>query len=228
MKRTLQLLIALSIISMFIVSPVAAATSQGLEWGVAVGDQWNFNIKSTDNGVTTLDEVIYMEVLTRPAIPNIVDNLTDIPTPTLNMTWANGTSLGWSALIFIFLGIATPTFIFPIGNFTLIGELYEADNFYNGTLYNSGDYWGVNLNDLEFLDASIDIHVDYLKDDGALAHWTVTTTNTTSSEQVGTLSMVRQGLPGLDIVGFIQDNLLLVGAGVVILILLVVICARRK
>lgn len=229
MKRTLQAIMAFAVATMLLAGTVSAATSQGLEWGIVVGDQWNFDITSTEEGVVELDEVIYVEILTRPTIPNIITTLSEVPAPTFDMTWANGTSLGWSALIFIFLFIASPAVVFPIGNYTLLAELYNADVFYNGTVYDSGGYWGVDLNDFELLGGSSDIHVDYLKEDGVLAHWTVTNTNTTTSEEVGSLTMIRQGLPSFNILDFIQENILLVGIGVgVIVILGAVVCMRKK
>jgi hypothetical protein len=231
MKRTLQAMMAFMVVTMLLAGTVSAATSQGLEWGVAVGDQWNFDITTTNEGAAGLDEVIYMEVLTRPTIPNVVSVLDDIPDLGLNITWANGTTLGWSALIFIFLAVASPFFATPIGNYSLLAELYATDSFYNGTIYDQSGYWGFNLNDFELIpsNSSTDIHVDFLKQDGMLAHWTVTTTNTTSSTEMATLTMIRQGLPSFNIMDFLQDNLLLVGIGVgVIVILGAVVCMRRK
>lgn len=221
MKRALQIMFAVSFATMFLVSPVAAATSQGLEWGIAVDDQWNFDITSVVEGVTEMSEVIYFEATGGiSTIPNILDNWNNIPKPTFDITWANGTSLGWSSLIFIFYFLVTDSWVVPIGNFTLLGELYEDHVFYNGTIFNSGSYWGMNLNDFEGFGSEIDIHVDYLKDDGFLAHWTFTTVN-------GSLSMTRQGLPSLDIVGIITDNILYIGIGLGVLIVLAIVCKRR-
>ncbi len=202
---------------MFLISPVAAATSQGLEWGIAVDDQWNFDITSVDEGVTGMSEVIYFEATSGiSTIPNILDDWNNIPKPTFDVTWANGTDLGWSALIFILYMVVTDSWVVPIGNYTLLGELYEDDVFYNGTIYDSGGYWGMEID--SFLGNPLDIHVDYLKDDGFLAHWTVTTEN-------GTISMVRQGLPG--IVDLITDNILYIGVGVGVLILLAIVCKKK-
>ena len=232
MRRTLQAILAFAVAAMILTGIVSAATSQGLEWGIVVGDQWNFDITATEEGVTELDEVIYMEVLERPTIPNIVADLSELPFDDLelNITWANGTSLEWSYLIFIFLLIASPSFIFPIGNYTLLTELYNADSFYNGTVSDTGSYWAIDFNDFkmsELSNESADIHVDYLKADGALAHWTVTTSNTTMV--LGSINMVRQGLPGLDVISWIRENLLLVGVGVGIIVILgAVVCMRRK
>lgn len=216
MKRALQLLLAISFATMFLISPVAAATSQGLEWNIEVGDQWNFDLTSVTDGVTEMDEVLYFEStggLT--TIPNILTDWVSLPEPDFDVEWANGTALGWSALIFIFYMVAVDRWAVPIGNYTLLGELYEDHVFYNGTIYETSSYWGM---DVDYL-GELDVHVDFLKDDGFLAHWTVTTEN-------GTLSMVRQGLPS-DIIGLITDNILYIGVGVGVLILLAVVCKKK-
>jgi len=216
MKRALQILLAISFATMFLISPVAAATSQGLEWNIDVGDQWNFDITSVDDGVTEMSEVLYFEStggLT--TIPNILTDWVSLPEPSFDVEWANGTSLGWSALIFIFYMVAVDRWAVPIGNYTLLGDLYEDNVFYNGTIYETSSYWGM---DADYL-GELDVHVDFLKADGFLAHWTVTTEN-------GTLSMIRQGLPS-DIVGLITDNILYVGVGVGVLILLAIVCKKK-
>ena len=46
MKRTLSVILAFAFISMFCVSPVLAATSQGLEWGVADGHRVDYTMTS--------------------------------------------------------------------------------------------------------------------------------------------------------------------------------------
>lgn len=216
MKRALQILLAISFATMFLISPVAAATSQGLEWFIEDGEQWNFDLTSVADGVTEMSEVLYFEStggLT--TIPNILTDWVSLPEPSFDVEWANGTSLGWSALIFIFYMVAVDRWAVPIGNYTLLGELYEDNVFYNGTIYETSSYWGM---DVDYL-GQLDVHVDFLKDDGFLAHWTVTTEN-------GTLSMVRQGLPS-DIIGLITDNILYIGVGVGVLILLAVVCKKK-
>lgn len=228
LKRVLQIALVFGFVAMICVGPVAAATSQGLEWGIQNGDQWNFNITSETNGTTTLNEVMYFEVLSRPTIPNIVSSWAQLPTPQFNITWANGTSLGWSALIFIFLGIATSDFAVPIGNYTLLGDLY-ADSIYNGTVYDSGNYWGMDL-DTTFFSEGLTVHVDYLRTDGMLAHWNVVTTNTTTSQTLGKIDMVRQGLPSgaSDIISLLQDNIVLVAAGVIVIVIIAAVVCRKK
>jgi hypothetical protein len=220
MKRALQALLALSFATIFIVSPVAAATSQGLEWGISAGQQWNYDITTVADGVTEIDDTMYFEVTGVDTIPNILTDWDSIPKPEFDITWDNGTALGWTALIFLLYFYVTDTWAVPIGNYTLLGELYEAHPFYNGTIYNSGIYWGMDLTDDSF-GSIVTIHIDFLKDDGLLAHWNVVTDN-------GTLHMIRVGLPRFDIVGMIQDNILLIGAGGVIVVLLAVICMRRR
>ncbi len=228
LKRVLQIALVFAFVAMICVGPVAAATSQGLEWGIQNGDQWNYNITSETAGTTTLNEVMYFEVLSRPTIPNIVSSWAQVPKPTWNITWANGTSLGWSALIFIFLGVATSSFAVPIGNFTLLGDLY-TDSIYNGTIYDSGNYWGMDLS-TTFFSEGLTVHVDYLRTDGMLAHWNVVTTNTTNSQTLGKIDMVRQGLPsgGIDIISLLQDNIVLVAAGVVVIVIIAAVVCRKK
>ena len=78
MKRALQLVLALSFVGMFLVSPVAAATSQGLEWGVAVGDSYEFTMSSSEDD---LSEGIYLNITDTPtlAIPDPLSDWGDIP-----------------------------------------------------------------------------------------------------------------------------------------------------
>ena len=61
MKRTLQILLAISFAAMFLISPVAAATSQGLEWGVALDEEFTYILESTD-GDDSFDEGINITI----------------------------------------------------------------------------------------------------------------------------------------------------------------------
>lgn len=88
MKRTLQLLFALSFTVMFLISPVAAATSQGLEWGVSLDDQFAYRMVVTDDGPDSMDEGINMTVIeVPPAINDTLDNWTHIGEVSLNLTY---------------------------------------------------------------------------------------------------------------------------------------------
>ncbi len=229
MRRTLQAIVAFAVVAMLLTGTASAVSSQGLEWAVVVGDHWNYDLTTTDEGVVDTEE-LYVVVNVTSTIPDIVTDLLDLPYANSTMTFANYTALDFStAFLMVFLAFITPRFIFPVGNFTLLTELYNADDFYNGTVYDSGGYWGMDLNDYELLDRSTDMHADFLKTDGVLAHWTLTSSNMTTSEVVGSVSMVRQGLPGLDIIDWIREHFLIVGIGVGFIIIVgAVACMRRK
>ena len=58
MKRTLQLVLALSFISLFIVSSISAATSQGFEWGVGIDNEFVYRMSVDEEGTRTFDELM--------------------------------------------------------------------------------------------------------------------------------------------------------------------------
>lgn len=223
MARTKIALLAVLVVGLLLVTNVSAATLQGLEWGIAEEDQFNFDITSTTNGTVDFTEIMYFECTDTPIIPNIVDTWSELTTADFDATWANGTTLGFAALIFIFYFVAIDHFAVPIGNFTLLGELYSDSSYDNGTLYDAGGYWGVDF-DLLWIGLDADIHVDFLKTDGMLAHWDVATEN-------GTMNMVRQNLPAAagvgDILQLLQDNILYVAIGVGVLLIIVVLCKKK-
>ena len=229
MRRTLEAILAFAVVAMLLVGTASAVSSQGLEWAIEAGDHWNYDLTTTDEGVVDTEE-LYVVVNATSTIPDTVTDLLDLPYANSTMTFANFTALDFStAFLMVFLAFITPRFIYPVGNYTLLTELYNADDFYNGTVYDSGSYWGMDLYDYELLDRSADIHVDFLKADGVLAHWTHTASNITTSEVLGSVSMVRQGLPGSDLIGWIREHILIVGIGVGIVIIVgAVVCMRRK
>jgi len=239
MKRTLQLLLVMSFVTMFLVSPVAAATSQGLEWGVALDDQFTYQMNFTDEGVETLDEGVNVTILTAP--PTIDDPLTNwtyIGHSDLNMTFYNGTSLGLYGILLLGFMAVGSYFAVPIGNFSLLSELAMAESFWNEnvSLIDNALYWGITWTAMDE-DVEETITGEYLKADGFLSRYILQATNTTSSD-VSSVTLIRDNLPVLttttntnstsfDIVGFIQDNIIYIGAGIVILLLLVIIIKRR-
>ncbi|RDE11977.1 MAG: hypothetical protein C4K47_09100 [Candidatus Thorarchaeota archaeon] len=234
MKRALQLLIALAISAVFFVSPVAAATNQGLEWAVASGDAFNFHLTSTGVTNMSLNEALYMNITSAmPAIPNSMTTWAEVPYPDVGWWWSsNGTTIGLYGLLFLgLLALGTP-FVLPTGNFTLLGNLIKTYVMWNSTTThyaNSTLYWGLTYSDTED-DETNTLQVSYLKSDGVLARYVIGSSNSTSHETVS-VSFIRDNLPaeGFDIIGFIQQNMLLVGAGVLVIVIIgAVVCMKRK
>jgi len=233
MKRVLQLLLALAISTMFIASPVAAATNQGLSWGVTVGDAFNYQLAITGTGtVTSVNEAFYMNVTDTDPLPNSITSWAQIPDVDLDLWWANGTSMGWSAMVFIFLGFLTGKLVLPTGNWTLLAQVVKTFTLWNTTttFVNSSLYWGLKLT-MPMSGLTDVIQASYLKSDGVLARYSITATNETSHVQQTAISVVRANLPaeGFDIVGFLQQNILYVGVAVAVIVVLgAVVCMKRK
>ena len=234
MKRTLQLLVALAISTMFVVSPVAAATNQGLSWAVANGDAFNYHL--TSSGITTgtnFNEALFMNVTSDPpSIPNSIATWAQIPYPDVGWYWSNGTSIGLYGLLFFGLLTFGTAFVLPIGNFTLIGNVIKTYGVWNSTAMsyvNSTLYWGLKFTDTETAKNTV-LQVSYLKSDGVLARYILSVTNNTSHATTS-ISFIRDNLPteGFDIVGFLQQNILYAGAGVAVIVILgAVVCMRKK
>jgi hypothetical protein len=229
MKRTLQLLLAMSFLAMFLVSPVAAATSQGLEWGIALNDKFTFRMVFVDEGTQTFDEGINVTIAeTPPSLPDPLTNLTGIDTFNLTMTFYNGTDLGLYGLLFLgLLGVGSH-FAYPIGNFSLLTELAMAEPWWttNHTIVNNAQVWGVSVSGTSG-DAQTSITAEYLKADGLINRYVLQSTNTTDSV-VTSVSFTRTTpSSSFDIVGFLTDNALYIGIGVIIILLLVIIVKKK-
>ncbi len=96
MKSTLQILLVALVIGAVLAAPVAAATSQGLEWGVANADRFNFQL-TAKSPTETISEGIYIDVVASPdVIPNVVDVWGDLPDWT--SACSGRTALPWAGL----------------------------------------------------------------------------------------------------------------------------------
>ncbi len=232
MKRTLVWLVAVATVLMFAVSPAAAATSQNLSWGVADNDQFNFTMDAVsveeDLG---LHEGMYILVTdTPPTIPNVITDWTQVPEIDYSMKWTNGTDLGMYGLLFLgLLVLVGEHFAVPMGNWTLMTEVVQTYILWNDTttFTTNSAYWGMSLTYASG-GQRLTLAASYLKSDGFLAKYTMKTTYVSNSTEILNLSAIRTGLPN-DLIVMLQDNILLVGIGVgVIVILGAVVCMKRK
>ena len=229
MKRTLQIIIVMSFLAMFLISPVAAATSEGLEWGVADNDLFTFGYSVIEEGVPLNTDDVNITMTVNPG--PIDDPLTDwnnIPQSLPDWVYANGSALGYENIYFLGIIITGGYFYVPIGNYSLMTELFMDSVFWNvnSSIINDGSNWGVHFAAVDD-DLRMQVSVRYLKEDGFLNRYSLEMTNTNSGIRTSA-SLTRRGV-GLDIVGLLQDNILYVGIGVgVIVILGAVVCMRRK
>jgi hypothetical protein len=229
MNRTLQCLFALSFTAMFFISPVAAATTEGLEWGIALHDEFTFHMIFIDEGNETINEGLNVTIVEDPpTIPDPLVNLTSIGTFDINMTFYNGTELGLYGILFLGLLLVGSHFAYPIGNFSLLTELAMAETWWdtNHTIINTAQVWGISYGETSG-DETSSITAEYLKTDGFCYRYILDVSNGTSGLETS-VSFVRD-MPSssFDIVGFITDNALYIGMGVVIILLLVIIAKKK-
>ncbi|MHA2026814.1 MAG: hypothetical protein ACW98U_13020 [Candidatus Thorarchaeota archaeon] len=208
-------------------------------WGFDDGDRFDFNLTITGNALSfhNVSEQFYLEVAEDglEIFPYSVTEFDDIPFFGADVYWMNGTEI-YAPFLSHSWRLAVPM----VGNTSLHDDLIAASSSsVNVTVDDSIliFFWGYSRNDTVG-DVLIEIHTDYLKTDGFLAHHTATFTNTTSSEVVGTLSVTRIGLPEPTttittwlhddgIVDLIMDNLLYIGVGVVLILGLIVLIRKR-
>jgi hypothetical protein len=229
LKRTLQYLLALSFVAMFLISPVAAATSQGLEWGIALNDEFTFHMVFIDEGNETINEGVNATIAEAPpAINDPLVNLTGIDTFNITMTFYNGTELGFYGILFLGLLAVGSHFAYPIGNFSLLSELAMAESWWdeNHTITNNAQVWGISYSETSG-DETDSITAEYLKADGFCYRYILQVTNTTSNVETSVSFIRDMPSSGFDIVGFITDNALYIGMGVIIILLLVIIVKKR-
>ncbi|MFQ5833185.1 MAG: hypothetical protein ACE5H4_10815 [Candidatus Thorarchaeota archaeon] len=178
--RRIALIMAISVILTATMLPVVAApTDQGLDWGVETLDSFIYNVTIDDVlGLMGTDgsEKINLTVGTLSAIPDGITNYTDIPPVMVVSNFINGSPdvSSWGGV----MGYYSFGVVLPIGNWSLLTELYSAvDTFYgepgNVTFFEDWLHWGYTLNftanfqSPSFL-ADLWITVRQLKADGVL------------------------------------------------------------
>ena len=208
-------------------------------WGFNAWDRFDFNLTVTGNALSfhNVSEQFYIEVAEDglEVIPYSLTDFDDIPFFGADVYWMNGTEIYTP-----FLSHSWKLAVLLPGNWSLLDDLIAAKS--SSVNVTADDYnvtfWGYSWCDMTD-DILIEVHTDYLKADGFLAHHTASFTNTTSSEVIGTLSVTRIGLPEYqtpipvtwftdnEIQDFIMDNLLYIGIGVVVILGLVVFIRKR-
>lgn len=234
MKRALQIIVALGLVGMFLMTPVAAATSQGLEWGVAYGSSFDFTFTSDRPGLA-INEEITLNITAMPgsSIPDPLSTWASIPDPTIGFWWANGSSMGFTAILFLGVFSTGGHFAVPTGNFTLLDTLLKAA-LTGETITTDSDTWNVVWSMDINASAEYRMTSTYALADGFLAEYKWETWNTVDDILVESVQAIRNNIPagpagpGLDIVQLLQDNLLLVGAGVVVLGIFCLYCAKKR
>ncbi|MHA1481212.1 MAG: hypothetical protein ACTSQZ_07305 [Candidatus Thorarchaeota archaeon] len=234
MKRALQVILALGFVGMFLVSPVAAATSQGLEWGVVVGDSFDFTITSSEDDISE-DITLNITSAATFAIPDPLSDWNDIPNDLgIGFWWANDTSMGIFILAFLGLFFTGGQIAVPVGNWTLMSSLI-ASEVTGETITDTSNLWGVVYVD-EFNSTHENrITAHYSKADGFLAEYKIQEVVSATEVVTEEFSIIRDNIPAGpiipgdagDILQLLQDNILYVAIGVGVLLIIVILCKKK-
>ena len=235
MKRMPTTILTLAMVGMFLISPVAAATSQGLEWGITTGFHAEYTLtatKDTTLGVPDLNEGMYLNVTGMPsaAIPDPLDDWNNIPTGfTDQFYWDNDTSIGLWGFIFLGLTAVGYRFFLPTGNWDLLKTLL-ASELTGEEITSDVSEWQVVWSQDQSPTEQLRITAAYSKDDGALSDYSIEVVSTLNSSVLGQLQVERNTEPGgSEIIQFLMDNILYVGIGVGIIVIIgVLVLSRRK
>ena len=209
----------LFLVGFILIPSVLAANNQGLVWGVEEGQEIQYNlhismIMETTFFTTTIDETeqIMYTIQSLPDIPTEVTAMGGFPFPTGTLTYANGSTIGS-------LPITLPLamLIIPVGNWTLIDELYKesAESSLTGvTWINDASYWGFQYS-METgypEEMSMSATIKFSKADGVLA---LVSTSADMGEMGSTeMSLTRVGGP-LD-----TTTLLIIGGGAAVVLII--------
>ena len=198
MKRALTLLTVIFLLGMMHIVPVTAATNQGLEWGVMHGASIDYTL-IIDADDLAFDGEIYLEynaTALAPTIPDSIANWSEIPYFDVDFFYANGTSMG----IIVLTLLAAYNMHVPIGNWTFLSKLAEDTIDVTNFVLDDEDpyFWGYSWEDDDWEYASeglrITVHVDFLKIDGCLSHYTMSAVNITTEESTGELTLERMDI----------------------------------
>lgn len=221
-KYSLLLLVSLIVIP---VGFAAAANSQGLSWGVSIGDEFMFNVvyESNIDYSTPYNEDVVITITNLPTLPDTISSTGGFYV-FYDTEFVNGTD----TIVSIMGPIA-----YPVGNWGVFsgilaeaiadageGTMYES---FEGSVIDSLSIWGYTLS-YSYSDSSMTATIHYSKADGVLNYLQAHTEYTSSNEFV-TYSITREGYFG-GMLGF-DPMIAIIGViGVIAVIVIIVIIKR--
>lgn len=202
LKRVSIIIVVLFLTTLISVMPVIAETDQGFEWGFAYDDEIHFMMHLNGTGLQIDEEIYFVSNDTLPSIPDSMNNWTDIPYTGLEAYYANGTQLGFEILTFV----AMYNVYLPIGNWTFLSTLAQTTHTVENFTLDPEDpfFWGYSWEDDDWVlsgegwtiwsNYTLYVHVEYLKTDGFIAHYSVDAYNTTTRADAGEITLERLGM----------------------------------
>jgi hypothetical protein len=235
----MEVLLGISIVAIILFAQTANVTAindQGLEWGVEVGDRFDYDFEVSYHNSTfdlELTSEMYVVINALGSISDNVTSLPNIPIPSLYLGdfttyWSNGTVMDdfWKGIPFM-----GATFIaYPIGNWTLITQLFED-------VYPSGVTQNATMLNYTIVDIPIAGNVVsqvYQKSNGVTMSqlydlaWGETTVYVKMTLTSSTTSTTTSGTTGTATGGGDNTLILILGGGAAIAIVVIVIVFMRR
>ena len=228
MKNKAAPILAVLCIVTMLVPLVAATSNQNLDWGVEVGNRFDYHFRYQDYDYPIYDKEFDFYIVVE-SLPTIPDDINEVHSPyyfniSIGLEWffANGTDMGlYSALL--------PHMIHPVGNWalwtTLLEEWESQSTHYieDITISESFSTW-TWTRDSQFDDIDLlgeDGTATFRKSNGVLTYYRDTGFDATGSKYFEyEVTMLNAGLP--------LEDMIAVGGIAVILVVVIVVCIKKK
>lgn len=229
--KNMRLLLGFSMVFVLIfsqASSVAAANNQGLEWGVAVDDRLDYDVKISYHNTTLdleIDDAMYVIINVTPSISDDITSISQILS--LHMIfgyyttyWDNGSIMNglWNNILKM-----TPLLVLPIGNWPLVTQLLE-DATPSAIITQDSSILNFTVENLPNPD-NIQSTV-LLKSDGATSSYLYNVT--WGSETQVFVELTRQITTTSSTGPPIDYTLLAIGGAAVVAVVLILIIVRRR
>ncbi len=201
---------------------VSAVNTQGLAWGLEVGDRIDYTVTANVEGVTTTSPTqsvseCYVVVTSLPELPNIVISIPSLLPQNFNQSLANGTEYNflWTAV--------------PVGNWTLLTELVlqSIPRSFNVTMIDTQAEWGMESTQ-DYGSTIMFQTLRMSKSDGAMNYLKQETSGTSASIHY-VIEVVRKGvLSPLNMIQLVSIVVTLASLGVIVILGVLIIWHRSS
>lgn len=203
-----RLLVVLLLPILLCPSAVSAASTQGLAWGLSVGDRVDYTVTSTVGGATTVSATqtaseCYVVVTSLPDIPSVAKSIPSLQIDNVNQSFTNGTE-------YYFIWTAV-----PIGNWTLLSELLlqSMPSSFNATIIDTQTEWG--FESPHYTSNTMTMIVRMSKADGAMNYLKEEVYGASSTPQYVFEVARKSGLNSLNMVQLVSITVTLASLGVI-------------
>ncbi len=195
MQRKLLAILLLTFTCCMNIPTSLAATSQNLEWGIEIGDRFDFLLVLEVSGLSQLEEPFYLNVTDIDILEDPITSFWDIGNVSFGGYWTNDTSMSTIISVFDY----APRVAVPVGNWNLLSQLAEniTTILYtpNSVEVNIDDMyqWGFSYT-LNMFGFDLEIDVIFSKKDGFLASLNLSAYDTSLESYTGGFSIYRDGV----------------------------------